>query len=104
MQQLGWVLLSAAVILQLAAAQQHTVTYAGASEIDEVGVRRARTAGFASALAMAAASVAFYIAEALDGAFLVGVGIFMLAVIANETVRWASQRRHDSRRATGSHD
>lgn len=97
MQQIGWALLSVAVILQLGAAQQHTITYAGPDEVNEAGIRRARRAGVASAAAMAVSSVAFYVDEALDTWFLIGVGAFVLAVIVNEAVRWGAQRRFDDR-------
>jgi len=97
MQQIGWALLAVAVILQLVAAQQHAITYAGPDEVNEAGNRRARRAGLASAAAMAVASMALYVDAALDAWFLIGVGVFVLAVIVNEAVRWGSQRRFDDR-------
>lgn len=101
MQPIGWTFLVAAVILQVVAAYQHTVTYAGADEISETGDRRARAAGFASAAAMAVASVAFYLGEALDTRFLIGVGVFVLAVTVGEAVRGVSRRRFEGRQKDG---
>ena len=104
MQSIGWASLAAAVILQMVAVRQHTVTYAGAEEVSESGFRRARAAGLGSAAAMAVASVAFYLGEALDGRFLIGVGVFIVAVIVSEAVRWVSQRRFERRQKAGSAD